>query len=71
MESIHFLACDWFIYISEFNDYFKPNPGFSDSSGTSDSSGEQSGAGRKKPTWKYPCAVCAKPVCYNQKGIFL
>ena len=24
----------------------------------------------KKPAWKFPCAICEKPVRRNQKGIF-
>ena len=44
-----------------------PNPG--NGSATSVSDGERGRIVRKPPTWKYRCAVCAKSVHSNQKGI--
>ena len=41
-----------------------PNPGFGNTSVTAEVS-----SGRKPPTWKYPCAICSKPVRSNQRGI--
>ena len=44
-----------------------PNPGYGCDSTASN--GERSCNVRKAPTWKYPCAVCSKPLRSNQKGI--
>ena len=44
-----------------------PNPSYG--CDTSASNGKRGRNARKLPTWKYPCAVCLKPVRSNQKGI--